>query len=115
MRKLIAGAALALIVSGAGGTAFAGEITGSGKGGPNGDGTPGAVVGAFTPDGHANSICAFSGLADGGEGEPAGPGNTQNWGSIPKAVRDVIATQGEHPGDACNGHTGFMAGGGEEG
>jgi hypothetical protein len=34
----------------------------------------------------------------------------QNWGQIPKEVRDFIATQGEHPGDACNGHTGFLAG-----
>jgi hypothetical protein len=106
MRKLIAGAALALIVSGIGGTAFAGEVTGSGKGGPNGGGVPGAT------QGRAKSICAFSGLADGGEGEPAGPGAPpQNWGQIPKAVRDVLATEGEHPGDACNGHTGFLAGG----
>ena len=64
---------------------------------------------------HANSICVFSGLADGGEGEPAGPGEPpQNWGQIPKEVRDQLATQGEHPGDACNGHTGILAGGGEE-
>ena len=97
---------------GGAGAALAGEVTGSGKGGPNGNGVPGAT----TPRGdsiRANSICAFSGLADGGEGEPAGPGNTQNWGSIPKAVRDVLAAQGEHPGDACNGHSGFLAGGGE--
>jgi hypothetical protein len=114
MRKVIAGTAVAmLMLFGGAGAAFAGEVTGSGKGGPNGDGVPGAT----TVRGNsirANSICAYSGLADGGEGEPAGPGNTQNWGSIPKAVRDVIATQGEHPGDACNGHTGFLAGGGEE-
>jgi hypothetical protein len=114
MRKLIAGTALAgLMVLGGAGAAFAGEVTGSGRGGPNGDGTPGATT-VRGDSIRANSICAFSGLADGGEGEPAGPGNTQNWGSIPKAVRDVIATQGEHPGDACNGNTGFLAGGGEE-
>jgi len=112
MRKFIAGATLALIVTGAGGTAFAGEVTGSGKGGPNQDGVPGAVVGIFAGEG-ANSICAFSGLDDGSEGGAGGPGSApQNWGQIPKAVRDVIATQGEHPGDACNGHTGFVAGGG---
>ena len=80
MRKFIAGAALALIVTGAGGTAFAGEVTGSGKGGPNGDGTPGAVVGAFTPDGHAQSICAFSGLDDGSEGGVGGPGRLRRTG-----------------------------------
>ena len=35
-------------------------------------------------------------------------------GQIPKEIRDIIATQGEKPGDACNGHTGFLAGGGSE-
>jgi hypothetical protein len=114
MRKLIAGTAVAgLMLFGGAGAAFAGEVTGSGKGGPNGDGIPGATT-VRGESIRANSICAFSGLADGGEGEPAGPGNTQNWGSIPKVVRDEIATLGEHPGDACNGHTGFLAGGGEE-
>ena len=87
-----AGAALVL----SGGSAHAGEVTGNGK--P----TQGPA--------HTNSICAFSGLEDGSEGGPAGPGVTQNWGQIPKAVRDIIATQGEHPGDACNGHTGFLSG-----
>jgi hypothetical protein len=38
----------------------------------------------------------------------------QNWGAIPKEVRDVMATQGFHPGDACNGHSGFLAGEGGE-
>jgi hypothetical protein len=42
------------------------------------------------------------------------PGRAHSWGQIPKAVRDVIATDGEHLGDACNGRTGFLAGGGEE-
>jgi hypothetical protein len=111
MRKLIAAAAIVVVGAGMGGTAFAGEVTGSGKGGPNKDGVPGAVVGAFTPDGHAHSICAFSGLDDGTEsGDGVVPGVTQNWGQIPKEVRDEIALEGEHPGDACNGHTGFMAG-----
>ena len=86
--------------------ATAGEVTGNGKG------TQGPA--------HAHSICVFSGLEDGDKTtthprpQPAGPGTTQNWGQIPKAIRDVIATQGEHPGDACNGHTGFLAGGGGE-
>ena len=52
-------------------TAFAGEITGSGKGGPNGDGIP-----AATQPGHARSACAFSGLEDGA----ATPGTVQNYG-----------------------------------
>jgi len=97
MRKLIAGAALALIVTGAGGTAFAGEIGGSGNGN-----------GPKATQGRANSICAFSGLADGGEGEPSGPGNVQNWGHVDRSVNPS-------PGFACNGAKGFLAGGGEEG
>jgi hypothetical protein len=96
MRKLIAGAALVLTVLGAGGTAFAGEVTGSGKGGPNKDGRPAAT------QGHANSICAFSGLADGGEGEPSGPGNVQNWGHVDRSTNPS-------PGIACNGDHGFLS------
>src|SRR5436190_23717598 len=49
--------------------ALAGEITGSGKGGPNGDGTPGGTL-------NASSVCAFSGLEDGA----ATPGIVQNYG-----------------------------------
>jgi hypothetical protein len=49
--------------------AFAGEITGSGKGGPNGNGTPGGTL-------NASSACAFSGLEDGA----ATPGTVQNYG-----------------------------------
>jgi hypothetical protein len=82
------------------GSAFAGEVTGKGK--------PTAA-----PE-HAQSICAFSGQND---GEPP-PGRTaahvQSWGQIPKEVRAVLAAEGSHPGDACNGHTGFLAGGGGE-
>src|SRR5215475_1831025 len=60
-----AAAMLALSAS----AAFAGEITGSGKGGPNGDGTPGGTL-------NASSACAFSGLEDGA----ATPGTVQNYG-----------------------------------
>jgi hypothetical protein len=42
------------------------------------------------------------------------PGRTQSWGQIPKAERDIMAQQGFQPGDSCNGHTGFVAGGGGE-
>ena len=59
MRKLIAGAALALIASGVGGTAFAGE----GTGGPNPKPTP---IDVYT----AGSICSFSGQNDVPEGDP---------------------------------------------
>lgn len=87
----------ALLASLSAGAVLAGEVTG------NGDETPIRFV--------ANSICAFSGQND---GEPP-PGRTaahvQNWGQIPKDVRDGLATMGAHPGDSCNGHTGFLAGG----
>jgi hypothetical protein len=94
--------ATAILLGGAASTASAGEING------NDEPTQGPA--------HANSICVFSGLEDGEEfGQPAGPGAPpQSWGQIPKEVRDVLATEGAHPGDSCNGHTGFLAGGGEE-
>jgi hypothetical protein len=62
--------ATAILLGGAASTASAGEITGNGK--P----TKGPA--------HANSICVFSGLEDGGDfpGQPAGPGAPpQNWGT----------------------------------
>jgi len=105
MKKFIAGAVLAASVIGFGGTAFAGEITGGGK--P----TQGPA--------HANSICVFSGLEDGdGAGFP-GPGGAppQNWGHSKEAFGATPAERkasGFQPGDSCNGHTGFLAGGGEE-
>jgi hypothetical protein len=92
MRKVIAGAVLALgVVVGVGGTAFAGE-----RGG-NGEPTP---INEY----RANSICSFSGLDDMDFEAPVDPGVVQNWGAIPKDVRDFLATIGEHPGEACNGH-----------
>ena len=69
--------ATAILLGGAASTASAGEITGNGK--P----TQGPA--------HANSICVFSGLEDGEEGTPSGPGAPpQNWGQIPKEVRDSL-------------------------
>jgi hypothetical protein len=102
LRTVLGTTAATLLLFGAGvGSAQAGEV--NGKGGE----TQGPA--------HANSICVFSGLADGGEGEPAGPGAPpQNWGQIPKAERDILTQEGAQPGDSCNGHTGFLAGGGEE-
>ena len=88
-----AGAALILST----GPAMAGEVTG------NGGGTQGPA--------HSNSICAFSGLADGGEGEPAGPGNVQNWGHSKQAFGATPAARkasGFQPGDSCNGNSGFL-------
>ena len=91
MRRLVVMAvSVALFVGVGASAAFAGEVTGSGK-----------VTGAPA---HANSICAFSGLEDGSEGTPGGPGAPpQNWGHIPKEVRGFLASIGESPGDACNG------------
>ena len=97
-------------------TGSAGEITKNGK-------RPMVVETISTPDGdhqilHGKSACAFSGLNDEYIHEyefegPAGDqiasddfGRTQNWGQIPKEVRDFLATVGAHPGDACNGNTG---------
>jgi hypothetical protein len=95
-------------------SAFAGEATGNFQ--RTGKQTP---IGA-APDNapHAASICSFSGQNPEAFLDPSDPdfepGRTQSWGQIPKAVRDVLATEGEQPGDSCNGHTGFFAGGGEE-
>jgi hypothetical protein len=91
MKKWIAGAVLATSIVSVGGTAFAGENTGTGK--------------PTNGPAHANSICAFSGLEDGSEpGTTAGPGNTQNWGQIPHEGKVFLTSIGENPGQACNGH-----------
>ena len=92
MRRLVVMVvSVALFVGVGASAAFAGEITGNGK-----------VTGA---PGHANSECSFSGLEDGSEGTPGGPGNPpQNWGQIPKADRDFLTSIGVNPGVACNGH-----------
>lgn len=104
-KVLLALAVCAAVAGLSAGSAFAGEVTGNGKKTP---------IGQASEEGgppHASSICSFSGQND---GEPP-PGrkaeHVQNWGQIPKEVRDVIAEEGEHPGDACNGHTGFFSGG----
>ena len=96
--------ATAILLGGAASTASAGEITGNGK--P----TQGPA--------HANSICTFSGLEDGdGAGFP-GPGGAppQNWGHSKEAFGATPAERkasGFQPGDSCNGHSGFLTGGGE--
>ena len=99
-----------LILMVSAGVAMAGEV----KGPPGGD-LPDTPIGAAPDaDPHASSICSFSGLGD-GEDEPGRTAaHVQNWGQIPKVVRDEISTFGFHPGDSCNGHTGFFAGGGGE-
>ena len=99
--------ATAILLGGAASTASAGEI--NGKGQPVG----GEGLGAA----HANSICAFSGLEDGdGAGFP-GPGGAppQNWGHSKELFGATPAERkasGSQPGDSCNGHPGFLTGGG---
>jgi hypothetical protein len=103
MRKAIARAALILIASGVGSTAYAGEVTG----GPNPKGTP-------APD-RAHSVCAFSGQEDGftllgfnPDGSPiivevdTGPGLVQN--PHQENSYGIIHAPGI-PGDACRGNT----------
>src|SRR5215212_10684147 len=97
LRTVLGTTAATLLLLGAGvGSAQAGEVTGTG-----GD-TQGPA--------NANSICVFSGLADGGEGEPAGPGNVQNWGHSKEGFGATPAERkasGFQPGDSCNGASGF--------
>jgi hypothetical protein len=90
----VASGVLAVAALGAG-PAFAGEDTGSGKR-------------TAAPD-HARSICLYSGLnLDVDE-----PGRTQSYG---QGVRAGLKGTPElpSPGIACNGRTGFLAGGGSE-
>jgi len=94
-RVIAMGLSSAALVAISSTSAFAGEVTGTG-----GD-TQGPA--------HANSICAFSGLNDNPAEEP---GRTQNYGQIVRAGGKAFAPS---PGVACNGHTGFLAGGGGQG
>ena len=105
---LIALLAALMVVAMVAGAAFAGEVTGSGKGGPAGDGIPGAVE-------HGNSNCLFSGLED----EPVEPGTVQNWGhakdapvvvSAPRGASEVVLNFGFGDFvDGCNPHVGGEA------
>lgn len=106
---LALGTAALLACLSAGGV-LAGEV----KGPPAGD-LPDTPIGAAPDaDPHAASICSFSGLGDGEDDPGRTAAHVQNWGQIPKDGRDFLSTIGFHPGDSCNGHTGFFAGGGGE-
>ena len=111
-KSFIAAATCAAVVGCVGaGAAFAGEITG--PSGPNGGQghvlwTADPVTGAHVLNG--NSICAFSGQNNPSEPD-AGPGRVQSYGQIVAAGGKAMAPS---PGVACNGHTGFLAGGGGE-
>ena len=104
-RSLVVAALCAAAVGALGaGSAFAGEVTGTGDETAMRD--------------NAQSICGFSGLNDTYSGDPGVPDEdgftlTQSWGQIPHEVRGELPEE-LHPGNSCNGHTGFLAGGGEE-
>src|SRR3982751_1660785 len=104
---VVTGVCVAALLGAGAGAALAGEIHGTGNP-PGGEGLGAA---------HANSICAFSGLEDGDGGPFPGPGNAppQNWGHSKEDFGTTPAERkasGFQPGDSCNGHTGFLAGGG---
>ncbi len=97
-KRLLVGTACAAAFVGVGASAaFAGEITGNGKPTP---------INQY----RAASICSFSGQNDGNP--PAGrtAAHVQNWGQLTQEARAANAAIGRHPGDACNGHTGLLAG-----
>lgn len=107
MRKKIwiTGMLVAPMLLGAGaGAAFAGEVTGP-------PGADGFATGKSTPITTYNmqSICAFSGLNAFHPGkEGLYPGHVQNYGAfVMQGMKDDVPS----PGDACNGHTGELAGG----
>jgi hypothetical protein len=98
----VSGAAIAVVSAG---PALGGEIKGPGSptGIPVGESQPTAAPA------HTNSICAFSGLNHFHEGEPGElPIRTQSYGQL---VRAGFKTDVPSPGVACNGHSGFLAGG----
>ena len=68
--------------------AYAGERNGQGEEVPGGE--------------NGRSICSYSGLEDFDFEQPVDPGTVQNWGIIPKVVRDFLASIGLHPGDSCS-------------
>ena len=92
-------AGAALVLSLGAGAALAGESTGSGKSLKVDGG------GKWHTGLHARSLCAYSGLNDTITADD--PGRTQNWGTIPKAVRDMMGPAGFHPGMACNPNIGL--------
>lgn len=106
-RILVGGAFAAAVVFGAGSPAFAGEVRGK-------TGEPTPIAGHELPA----SICSFSGYNDTYSGDPDVPDHdgftrTQNWGQLPKALRDDIRAGNspapgmlEAPNVSCNGSGG---------
>ena len=85
----IIAAATSILFLGAG-SASAGEITGNERYVPGGD--------------TGRSACSYSGRQDNYE-EDIGFFRSmivQNWGQIPKSLREFLTSIGQHPGQACN-------------
>jgi hypothetical protein len=98
IKSLLAAACCAIAVAALGvGSAFAGEITGSGKSLKIENSKWGTGL-------HARSVCAFSGQEDLQYPPFSDPnaGHAQSWGQIPKADRDFLTSIGSNPGIACN-------------
>ena len=97
-RFAAASAAAALVLAIGAGTASAGEITGNGR----------------LKDVNGKSFCAYSGqedlqwYTDDGDTQlkdtfvRGDPGHAQNWGQIPKEIRDQLTLIGMNPGIDCN-------------
>jgi len=104
IKTWVAGALIVsvFVITGAS-SAFAGEVTG-----PPGD--DGFATGEWNPIAEyvANSICAFSGLNAYHPGkEGAFAGHVQSYGAIVSQGGKDFAPS---PGEACNGHSGELAG-----
>jgi hypothetical protein len=97
-RSIIAIGAAAALLSIAGSSVFAGEITGNGT----------------LKEVHGRSSCAYSGQEDlqffyddedtlpKATPTKGDPSHAQSWGQIDKATRDFLTTLGLNPGFACN-------------
>jgi hypothetical protein len=97
--------AVAAIAAVGAGSAFGGEIKGPGS--PTG--VPVGESEATAAPAHTNSICAFSGLNHFHEGVFGElPIRTQSYGQLVVAGYKSLVPS---PGVACNGHSGFLAGG----
>ena len=73
---------------------LAGEVTGNGR----------WIAGSADAPLHGRSACAYSGRQD-NYAEDEGLFRSmivQSWGQIPRSMRQILASIGLHPGDACN-------------
>ena len=113
-----------LIVPAAAGTLFIAGMSSASAGEAQGNSSAGNIN-ETGMRGHANSICGFSGQNPERFLDPTNaeyePGRVQNWGHVRQFLTGElglnsaqIKASGEQPGDSCNGHTGFLAGGGGE-